>query len=120
MLQLALLSLATWRLTALLVYEAGPRDMCVRLRNISDVIGGPLMCFWCTSVWVGLLASVLLLPPGGGWAELVWWPAGWLALSAAAILIDEVRWAYFPPEECDAETEEGEAAETADYGQDNA
>jgi hypothetical protein len=41
---------------------------------------------------------------------MMWWFASW----AVAVLIDEVRWAYFPPEECDAETEEGEAEETPD------
>lgn len=109
MLQLALLSLATWRLTALLVYDAGPRDIFVRLRNVSDAIGGPLMCFGCTSVWVGLVASLPFW--GSPWT---WGPVWWLAISAAAVLIDEIRWAYFPPEECDAETEEREAEETPD------
>lgn len=81
MLSFVLLSLAVWRLTALLVYDEGPGDVFVRLRELSDAIGGPLNCFRCASVWVSFLASLLFTP---NW--LLWW----LALSGAAIVIDEV------------------------------
>ena len=88
MLQFVLLSLAVWRLTALLVYDDGPGDVFVSLR---DAIGGPLHCFWCTSVWVGFLASLVFY---NGLIEWMMW--GW-ALSGVAILIDELR----PERECD-------------------
>ena len=86
MLELILLGLATWRITAILVYDDGPRDIFVRLR---DAIGGPLTCFWCTSVWVSLVASVLFAPVGAlSWREgFIWW---W-ASAGIAVLIDEVR-----------------------------
>ena len=84
LLELILLSLAVWRITALFVYDDGPWDVFVRLR---DAIGGPLTCFWCTSVWVGFLASSLFWWRVEGMQWVMW---GW-ALSGMAILIDEVR-----------------------------
>jgi hypothetical protein len=104
MLQLALLSLATWRLTALLVYDRGPRDIFVRLRDASDAIGGPLSCFGCVSGWVSLLASLPFWAGPGYQNGVVWWFAIW----GLAFIMEEVRWAYFPPddEECDAEAED--------------
>jgi len=80
MLELVLLGLATWRITSLFVYDDGPRDMLVRLR---DAIGGPLHCFWCTSVWVGLVASLFFVSGN----KFLWW---W-AIAGLAVLIDEVR-----------------------------
>lgn len=103
MLQLTLLSLATWRLTALLVYEAGPRGIFAYLRKVSDAIGGPLECFWCTSVWVGLLASSFLPLWGRVYPHGVVW---WLAISAVAIMIDEIRQNYFPQLGCDEEDDD--------------
>ena len=79
MLDFLLLSLAVWRVTALLVYDSGPRDVFVRLR---DVLGGPLSCFWCTSVWVSLVASFVYAPK----KLLSWW-----AVAGASVLIDEIR-----------------------------
>lgn len=84
MVQFILVSLAVWRLTALLVYDAGPGDVLVRLRNCSDAIGGPLSCFWCTSVWVALLASLPFWREGA-YMFLV----RLLALSTAGIILDE-------------------------------
>lgn len=86
MLSFVLLSLAVWRLTALLVYDEGPRGVFVRLRELSDAYGGPLTCFWCASVWVGFLASLLFRLQAGGLQWALWG----LALSGAAIVIDEL------------------------------
>lgn len=83
MLSFVLLSLAVWRVTALFVYDDGPRDVFVKLRELSDAYGGPLNCFWCASVWVSFLASLL--------SRLQKWALWGLALSGAAILIDEFR-----------------------------
>lgn len=103
MLQLILLSLATWRLTALLVYEAGPRGIFAYLREVSDAIGGPLECFWCTSGWVSLLASCFI--ETGWWENHLWWWASW----ALAVLLEEVRQNYFPQlEDCEGDAEEEE------------
>lgn len=82
MLDLVLLSLVTWRITALLVYDDGPWDICVRLR---DAIGGPLHCFWCTSVWVSLVASLFFVTTWREW--FIWW---WAA-AGLSVLIDEIR-----------------------------
>lgn len=94
---LLLLGLMVWRVSALLVCDRGPRDIFVRLRELSDAIGGPLSCFWCTSGWVSLVASVVFL---SGWKDRVmyWW-ASW----AVAVLVDEMRLNWFPPGEdvCD-------------------
>lgn len=80
-------SLACWRLTSLLVYEDGPGDAFKRFRAWAAVprLRGLLDCFWCVSVW----AAVPL-------AALAWWPdgrlmtLGWLAVSTAAIVMDEL------------------------------
>lgn len=64
--------LATWRLTVLLVYEAGPFDVFAHLRTAAgirfnefsqpvarNVVAQALLCHRCTSVWVGGLIAVL-------------------------------------------------------------
>lgn len=82
--RLLLAALACWRLASLLVYEDGPDQIFGRLRDLLWFTN-LLDCFWCTSVWV---AAPL--------AALAWWPdgrlmaLGWLAVSTAAILIDEL------------------------------
>ena len=82
--RLLLAALACWRLTSLLVYEDGPRDIFSRFRAwlwMTDLLD----CFWCTSLWV---AAPL--------ATLAWWPdgrpmlLGWLAVSTGAILLDNL------------------------------
>lgn len=83
MLNLILLSLAAWRVTALLVYDDGPYGIFVRLR---DAIGGPLNCFWCTSVWVSLMASFVYAPIGWREGLFRWW-----AVAALSVIIDEIR-----------------------------
>jgi len=90
MLQFVLLSLAVWRLTALLVYDDGPGDVFVRLRDFSDAHGGPLHCFWCTSFWVGFVASFVVC--NGSWylLDIPWWLWCW-GVAGMAALIDEFR-----------------------------
>lgn len=92
---------ATWRLTSLLVQEAGPFDIFKKLReavglehddsgNVIDSSGGLLatllICSFCTSLWVavGVFALILVFP---GTAVYILAP---FALSAGAIVID--RW----------------------------
>lgn len=87
--------LATWRLSSLLVNEAGPFNVFVDLREMIGIThddeGNPIMypkgflpelfkCVWCMSVWVGIFAT-LLLP----FFALIAIP---LALSAVAIIVD--------------------------------
>lgn len=72
---LLIFGLATWRLASLLVNEAGPGFMFLKLRERAGIthIGGEkliipdgflpglLSCIWCSSLWVGV-----------GWALLYW------------------------------------------------
>lgn len=62
---------ATWRLTHLLMYEAGPWDAVVKLRALFGVShyadGAPYVypkgsvfeCFLCLSIWISAAVSVL-------------------------------------------------------------
>ncbi len=64
--------LLTWRLTSLCVNEAGPFDMFEKFREVigieldefSLVVGSNMFaqaftCFWCASIWVGLLVAII-------------------------------------------------------------
>jgi hypothetical protein len=97
MVDFLILSLATWRLSSLLVDEEGPAEIFERLRHWagiglderghSTVEGGELaralLCIWCTSVWVGILFGALYAVwPGASLALGL--P---LALSAAALIV---------------------------------
>lgn len=86
---LIIATLACWRFTSLLVCEDGPGEIFARLRGWLDpswpIVGGLLDCFWCASVWVALPLGML-----------AYWPSprlmaiGWLAVSAGAIVLDEL------------------------------
>jgi hypothetical protein len=82
--------LATWRLTSLLHNEDGPFDMFALARDAAGVrydelsrpvsdnpVGKALTCFYCTSVWAGLII---------GRGSIV----RALAYSAGAILVKEL------------------------------
>lgn len=69
---LILLVFASWRLSNLLVNEAGPGNVLVKLRKLTGIyyderskrqsrtfIGDLFNCIWCMSVWVGLLMVIL-------------------------------------------------------------
>lgn len=103
-----LAALATWRLTSLLSVqnnEGGPFDIFTRLRAVLNIryhevtkcketaktfIGKTLCCFWCTSIWVGMGVTTLLLVDNriSGVREVLLYP---LALSTAAILLDRIE-----------------------------
>src|SRR3990172_3330830 len=66
---LLIYGLATWRISSILVNEAGPWDVFVRLRALAGIghdknrqaviipdgfFASILSCIWCCSVWVGL------------------------------------------------------------------
>ena len=89
--------LATYRMTSLLQREAGPFDMFVWIRErfgvVHDHLGFPhgypdtlwgklFECYWCLSVWVGIVCSVMLLTG-------LWWMLLPFALSGGAILCVE-------------------------------
>lgn len=86
--------LATWRLTHLFMYEAGPWFIITRLRKrfgvrhdrmgLPDAVpaGNVFACFLCFSVWSALVVVLLL------W--LAWWVLAPFAVSGAAIMVE--RW----------------------------
>lgn len=98
----AILALALWRISSLLVNERGPFDAFLRLRSWAGVahdddgepvsfdqrlyLAGLLFCVWCTSLMAGLVLAVLYvaLPTGTVYAALPF------ALSALAIAFN--RW----------------------------
>lgn len=96
----ALIILATWRLTSLLVDEEGPLGCFYHLRQLVGIIhdddkgpvgdngsfwAGLLGCFDCTSVWVsGLLVLIFSLDRTA--------PLLWLAGSAGAMMIERMLW----------------------------
>jgi len=85
--EFALAALASWRVTHLLVYEDGPWDAIARLRRRagSGFFGKLMDCFYCSSLWVSAIAAVALAP-GIKRGILLW-----LAISAAACLLDRLR-----------------------------
>lgn len=99
MVNILVLTLATFRLASLLANEPGPFDVLGRLRRLAGVRLGDdgtvygsnelargLVCVWCNSVWVGLgLAVLYYLAPG-----VAFWLALPFALSGGAVLINEV------------------------------
>lgn len=93
------LSLATWRLTSLVVKEDGPWNILARLRHRVgvrynenstafglNVVGAAFACTWCASVWVGAAVCILYLLLRTT-ALVVCLP---LALSAAALIVERM------------------------------
>lgn len=92
---LVLGGLATWRVTNILVHENGPFHVFRRARVALGVVYLPdsndiasykyelTICVWCMSVWVGLLATLLMLamPSVAPWAFLPF------AFSAVTVLL---------------------------------
>ena len=99
MVELAERLLATWRVSLLLVEEAGPYNVFGRLRKRAGVradqpsdaaprepgeLGKMLSCVWCASVWVGLSLTIV--------QRVCPWLVRCLAASAGAIALYE--WMY--------------------------
>lgn len=96
LLDIALLALATWRISSLLANEEGPGGMLERLRLAvgvrydeaservaGNVLASEMMCQWCNSIWVGAAWTVFyVLAPV--WAVRCALP---FALSTGTILI---------------------------------
>jgi len=90
--------LATWRLSAMLSYEAGIFNIFIKFRefigimhddngNVLDTNGSVFAdlfnCIWCLSVWIGLIVGLIVwLSPV---LVVIFYP---FALSAGAILIE--------------------------------
>jgi hypothetical protein len=78
--------LATWRVTHLLAKEDGPANIIVRLRaRLGDGLLGQLMdCFKCLSMWVAAPMALLIFQ------RPLAWLMGWLAISGAACLLEQM------------------------------
>jgi hypothetical protein len=79
-----LATLATWRISHLLVAEDGPWEVFARIRRRFDssAMGGLMDCFGCVSIWVAAPLSLFVsrvLP------DIFFC---WLALSGAAFLLE--------------------------------
>lgn len=79
-LDLAVLSVASWRLAYMLAREDGPWGVFARLRA-ATTFGGLLDCVYCASVWTA--AGMLLLWTIGGLAQTFVYV---LALSALGLM----------------------------------
>jgi uncharacterized protein DUF1360 len=92
-LRFALGSLATWRVTHLLVEEDGPWDAVVRIRAAlgSGQLGAVMDCFYCLSIWVAVPASLAVARRPRDV------PLAWLALSGAACLLERATGAAGEP-----------------------
>jgi hypothetical protein len=101
--------LAVWRVTHLIASEDGPFDVVARARRFagSGLIGQLFDCFYCLSLWVAA--------PFAWWMQSQWRERIllWLALSAAAILVNRVvdRIAADPPVYFEAADTKSEASD---------
>lgn len=110
--------LLTWRLTSLIVNEAGPFDLFQTLRNTlgvsvefkrqyktlaadsesfmvaeckgRNVIARMLCCFKCTSVWIAAAVVLIFQRPIDTGYDVPYYLERVLVMSAIAILIDRV------------------------------
>lgn len=93
-----ILTLATWRLSSLLVNELGPANIFEHMRTWigvrysesgirygENIVAEAFTCVWCLSVWVGLILG-LVWTFNGVAATMI---AGPFALSGGAILIEK-------------------------------
>jgi len=94
----AVLALAVFRLTRILIVDDGPFDVFLKIRAWAGVSrdngvtvttkawmwAGLLSCHWCLSVWVAFPAALLWqgISPGA--------LAAWLALAGASSIIEEI------------------------------
>lgn len=103
-----IVTLATWRIASLLVNEDGPFDIFARFRKFigvyydyysrkqgKNVVARAFTCVWCLSVWIALAATFFSREAGGTLdpglqGNIRFFFFEWLAVSAGAILIDEL------------------------------
>lgn len=91
--RLLVAGLTTWRISSLLLYEAGPLDAFLKLRSLAArraFTAQLFSCMYCISVWVAVLCAVAALTEY--WVVML--P---FALSAIAIVVDQ--WSSKPQSE---------------------
>lgn len=84
--RVALLILATWRLTHLFVEEDGPWDFVAKLRKAlgNSVAGRAMDCFYCLSLWIAAPMSLFVA------TEPLALFVTWLAVSGGACLLERL------------------------------
>ena len=85
LLHFIILSLATWRLSSLLVNEDGPNKVLHSFREQVSDWTGLLDCVWCCSVWTGLILVIAYF----FYPVITFWVMLPFALSGAAIMADK-------------------------------
>lgn len=55
-----LMVIVVWRLTHLISAEDGPFDLIFKLRKLcgNSFFGKLMDCFYCLSIWIGILAAI--------------------------------------------------------------
>jgi hypothetical protein len=95
---------SVWRVTHLLVAEAGPWQLLVRLRRRAGAgcFAALFGCFYCMSLWIAMPVACLI---GEAWKERI---LLWFALSGGAIFLERAttRSNMPPPASYDEEMEE--------------
>lgn len=79
-------AMATYRLTVLIVRDAGPWQIFKKLRSI-DRCSKLLKCTYCTGIWAGFVIA-LAFYLGGVNEPLVLWPCISLSFSAFSVICD--------------------------------
>lgn len=78
--------IVVWRLTHLISSEDGPFDLIIKIRKMAGTtfFGALMDCFYCLSIWIGLLCACFIF---GEWHEIV---VLTLYYSGASILIEKL------------------------------
>jgi len=93
--EILLLTIATWRIAYMFVYENGPYDIFEKLRNLLDTMQNThatmlidlLGCLYCTSFWVGVFFTTVYICN----STVAFCIALPFVLSAFAIFIDMIH-----------------------------
>jgi hypothetical protein len=81
-----IVTIVVWRLTHLISSEDGPFDLIIKIRKmVGATFFGKLMdCFYCLSIWVGLLCASFI---SECWQEIV---VLTLYYSGTSILLEKI------------------------------
>lgn len=80
--ELLFIIIAAWRVSYLFVFDAGPYDMFIKLREWGTGKGWfPFDCISCTSIWIGAVAALFVDLP---------YVVGLLVISAAILFTNAI------------------------------